>query len=149
MVAATKKESEAAASKTERLEVYMDGQCPLCRWMREKVERRDKFGRIDWKDYRDPETLSSTPFSFKELDEAMHVRRIADGRWSSGFKAWLEVMRVLPRWRYLAPVLSIWPFTALGRLFYRWLASRRYKLFGIPPPCDPEGVCTLHKDSGQ
>lgn len=128
------------------IEVYMDGQCPLCRWMREKVERRDKLARIDWKDYRDPETLSSTPYTFKELDEEMHARRIADGRWSAGFKAWLEVMRVLPRWRMIAPLLSIWPVTALGRLFYRWLAKRRYKLFGIPPPCDAEGVCALHKE---
>lgn len=117
--------------------------------MRERVERRDKRGRITWKDYRDPETLSSTPFTFKELDEEMHTRRKANGRWAAGFQGWLEVMRVLPRWRFLAPVLSIWPFTALGKLFYRWLASRRYKLFGIPPPCDPEGVCQLHKESGQ
>jgi len=136
-------------SQTKLIEVYMDGQCPLCRWLRERVERRDKFGRIEWKDYRDPETQGATPFTFKELDEEMHARRIRDGRWSAGFYAWLEVMRVLPRWRFLAPLLSIWPFTALGRLFYRWLAKRRYKLFGIPPPCDPEGVCTLHKDSGQ
>ena len=136
-------------SQEKLIEVYMDGQCPLCRWLREKVERRDRYSRIDWKDYRDPETLSTTPFTFKELDEEMHARRIANGRWSAGFKAWLEVMRVLPRWRIIVPLLSIWPFTALGKLFYRWLAKRRYKLFGIPPPCDPEGVCTLHKDSGQ
>ena len=117
--------------------------------MRERVERRDRSGRIRWMDYRDPDVQGGTPYTYQQLDEEMHARRIANGRWSAGFKAWLEVMRVLPRWRFLAPLLSIWPFTALGRLVYRWLARRRYKLFGIPPPCDPEGVCTLHKDSKQ
>ncbi|HYJ46710.1 MAG TPA: DUF393 domain-containing protein [Pyrinomonadaceae bacterium] len=136
-------------SQTEQLEVYLDGQCPLCRWMRERVERRDRSGRIRWMDYRDPDVLGKTPYTFKQLDEQMHARRIADGCWTAGFQAWLEVLRVLPRWRFLAPLLSVWPFTALGRLFYRWLAKRRYKLFGIPPPCDPEGVCTLHKESEQ
>ena len=131
-------------SQTAQLEVYMDGQCPLCRWLRERVERRDKHGRIDWKDYRDPEVLGRTPFTFQQLDAEMHARKIADGRWAAGFQAWLEVMKVLPRWRFLAPILSVWPFTALGRLFYRWLATRRYKLFGIPPPCDADGVCSLH-----
>ncbi len=136
-------------SGTAQLEVYTDGQCPLCRWMREKVERRDRFHHVKWLDYRDPEVQALTPYSFQEMDAEMHARRIVGGNWSAGYLAWLEVMRVLPRWRYLVPLLSIWPFTALGRLFYRWLATRRYKLFGVPPPCDANGVCSLHKGSGQ
>ena len=136
-------------SETAQLEVYTDGQCPLCLWMRERVERRDRFQRVRWLDYRDPQVQASTPYSFKELDAAMHARRISGGNWSAGYSAWLEVMRVLPRWRYLVPLLSIWPFTALGRLLYRLVATRRYKLFGAPPPCDANGVCSLHKNSGQ
>lgn len=136
-------------SQTTLLEVYTDGQCPLCRWMREKVERRDRFNRIEWMDYRDEGVRARTPYTFEEHDAEMHTRRLADGRWAAGFRAWLEVMRVLPRWRFLAPLLSVWPFTYMGRIFYRWLASRRYKLFGIPPPCDADGVCAIHKNSGQ
>lgn len=132
-------------SGAAQLEVYTDGQCPLCRWMREKVDRRDRFQRIKWLDYREPEVQASTPYSFQELDAEMHAREIAGGNWSAGYHAWLEVMRVLPRWHYLAPLLSIWPFTALGRLLYRAVATRRYKLFGAPPPCDASGVCALHK----
>ncbi|HJU53156.1 MAG TPA: DUF393 domain-containing protein [Pyrinomonadaceae bacterium] len=128
-----------------RLEVYTDGQCPLCRWMREKVERRDRFHRVVWKDFRDPAVQKSTPFTLKELDAEMHTRRLKDGRWAAGYYAWLEVMRVLPRWRFIAPLLSVWPITFFGRLVYRWVATRRYKLFGIPAPCDVNGVCELHK----
>jgi predicted DCC family thiol-disulfide oxidoreductase YuxK len=134
-------------SEAKLLEVYTDGECPLCRWMRGKVEPRDRHRRIEWLNYRDAEVRSRTPYTFEELDAEMHTRRKRDGRWASGYDAWLEVMRVLPRWRFLAPLLSIWPFTFLGRLFYRWLATRRYKLFGIPPPCDEGGVCALHKGS--
>lgn len=132
--------------ETARLEVYTDGQCPLCRWMRSKVEPRDRFHRIAWMDYRDPGIRGRTPYSFEELDAEMHARRIADGGWSAGFEAWLDVMRVLPRWCFVAPLLSLRPFTFLGRHFYRWLATRRYKLFGIPPPCDEGGLCALHKE---
>jgi predicted DCC family thiol-disulfide oxidoreductase YuxK len=117
--------------------------------MRSKVEPRDRFNRIEWMDYRDPEVQSRTPYTFEQLDKEMHARRIGDGGWSAGYGAWLDVMRVLPRWRIVAPLISIWPFTALGRLFYRQLASRRYQLFGVPPPCDADGVCSLHKESGQ
>jgi predicted DCC family thiol-disulfide oxidoreductase YuxK len=136
-------------SETAQLEVYTDGQCPLCRWMRAKVEPRDRLKRIEWLDYRDPEVRDRAPYTFEQLDAEMHARTKRDGRWSAGYGAWLDVMRQLPRWRFVAPLLSLWPFTSLGHLFYRWLAKRRYKLFGAPPPCDTNGFCSLHKESGQ
>jgi predicted DCC family thiol-disulfide oxidoreductase YuxK len=112
--------------------------------MRARVEPFDRHHRIKWLDYRDPEVLRrAAPYTFQELNEEMHART-PDGRWSGGYWAWVELLRVLPGWRWLAPVLSIWPFTKLGPIFYRLLAARRYKLFGVPPPCDPSGVCALH-----
>jgi predicted DCC family thiol-disulfide oxidoreductase YuxK len=137
--------SRTAMSQPARIEVYTDGECPLCQWMRSKVEPFDREQRIDWMNYRDPEVMRrAAPYTFQELNEEMHART-PDGRWSGGFQAWIEVLRVLPRWRWLAPLMSIWPFTSLGPIFYRWLAARRYKLFGVPPPCDADGVCSLHK----
>jgi predicted DCC family thiol-disulfide oxidoreductase YuxK len=133
-------------SEAANIEVYTDGECPLCKWMRAKVEPYDRHQRINWLNYREPEVLSrAAPYTFEELDKEMHVRT-PDGRWFGGFAAWTEVARVLPRWRWAAPILSIWPFTRLGPLFYNWLAKRRYKLFGVPPPCDASGVCALHKN---
>ncbi|OLE51754.1 MAG: hypothetical protein AUG51_21050 [Acidobacteria bacterium 13_1_20CM_3_53_8] len=133
-------------SSADRIEVYTDGQCPLCLWMREHVEPFDRKRRIEWLDYNSPENQErAKPHTLAELSEEMHVRTEA-GRWTSGYWAWLEVLRVLPVWRWLAPILSIWPFTFLGPRLYRWVARRRYTLFGIPPPCDASGVCKLHKN---
>lgn len=113
--------------------------------MRARVEPLDRDRRIEWLDYNEPQNQRrAAPHTRAALAEEMHVRR-TDGTWSKGFGGWLDVLRVLPRWRWLARVLARQPFTTLGPVFYRWLASRRYKLFGIPPPCDADGVCQLHK----
>lgn len=134
----------ADMSSSNRIEVYTDGQCPLCRWMRARVEPFDSKHRIEWLDYNSAENQErAKPHALEELSEKMHVRT-RDGRWSSGYEAWLEVLRVLPLWRWIVPVLSIWPFTAIGPHLYRWVATHRYTLFGIPPPCDANGVCKLH-----
>jgi predicted DCC family thiol-disulfide oxidoreductase YuxK len=131
-------------SELAHIEVFTDGQCPLCQWMRARVEPFDRRQRIHWLDYRDPEVQQrAAPYTLQELDAEMHART-PDGRWSAGYGAWIAIMRVLPGWRYFAPLLSIWPLTSLGALLYRWLARRRYKLFGVPPPCDASGVCALH-----
>ena len=133
---------------TTRIEVYTDGQCPLCRWSRERVEVFDRDGRIEWLDYNKPELLErAAPHTFQEMAAEMHVRR-TDGTWSKGFQGWIDVLKVLPRLRWLSRVLSIWPLTSVGPVFYRQLARRRYQIFGIPPPCDPDGICSLHKHQG-
>ena len=132
-------------SQASKIEVYTHGHCNLCRWMRARVEPLDHDRRIEWLDYNDPEILRrAAPHPREEMANEMHTRT-ADGQWAKGYFAWIEVIRVLPRWKWLAPILSLWPFTWLGAMFYRWLAARRYTLFGVPPPCDASGVCQLHK----
>jgi predicted DCC family thiol-disulfide oxidoreductase YuxK len=134
-----------ALRTANKIEVYTDGHCNLCRWMRARVAPLDRDQRIEWLDYNDPEILQrAAPHTGEQMAREMHART-ADGHWSKGYFAWIEVIRVLPRWKWLAPILSLWPFTTLGSIFYRWLAARRYTLFGVPPPCDASGVCQLHK----
>jgi len=133
-----------AINRSQKFEVYTDGQCNLCRWMREHVEPLDRNHRLEWLDYNDPEILKrAAPHAREQMAEEMHVRS-PEGLWSKGYFGWIEVIRVLPRWKWLAPMMSVWPFTKLGPGFYHWLASRRYTLFGVPPPCDASGVCKLH-----
>src|SRR5262249_23036177 len=116
---------QSAMSSTYKIEVYTDGQCNLCRWMHEHVEPLDRNHRLEWLDYNDAEILKrATPRMREEMAEEMHIR-LNDGRWHKGYFAWIEVIRVLPRWKWLAPIMSVWPFTKLGPAFYHWLASRR------------------------
>lgn len=127
------------------LEVYTDGQCPLCQWMRARIEPFDREQKLEWLDLNSPEALHrAAPHTHTELATEMYVRRKTDGAWAKGFFAWIEVLRVLPRLRWLGHVFARWPFTSIGPVFYRQLAKRRYQIFGIPPPCDETGVCQLH-----
>jgi predicted DCC family thiol-disulfide oxidoreductase YuxK len=134
-----------ALTRADKIEVYTDGQCNLCRWMRARVEPLDRNRRIEWLDYNDPEVLQrAAPRTREEMANEMHTHTV-NGGWSKGYFAWIEVIRVLPRWKWLVPIMSVWPFTKLGPVFYGWLAARRYTLFGVPPPCDAGGVCQLHR----
>ncbi len=90
-----------------KIEVYTDGHCNLCRWMRARVEPLDRDRRIEWLDYNDPEILQrAAPRTREEMADAMHAH-IADGRWAKGYFAWIELIRVLPCWKWLVPILSL------------------------------------------
>ena len=130
------------------LEVYTDGKCPLCQWVRAKVEPLDSLRQLRWFDYNDPSVEGrAAPELLSAMADEMHVRRLRDGRWFRGFEAWIEVLQALPGvWRLLSKTLGLWPFRRIGPALYRWIAHRRYKLFGVPPPCDSRAVCSLHRN---
>jgi predicted DCC family thiol-disulfide oxidoreductase YuxK len=46
-----------ALTQSSKIEVYTDGHCNLCRWMRARVDPLDRDRRIEWLDYNDPEIL--------------------------------------------------------------------------------------------
>ncbi len=122
-----------------KYEIVTDGACPFCQWTRARVEPFDTAGRLRWLDYNDPDVAGAAPFTRDELVSEMHVRA-PDGTWSSGFGAWLVVLRALPLLSWLGWLLETPLFRAAGPRMYRWIARNRYRWPGSPPPCST-GFC--------
>lgn len=130
-----------------KLRVYTDGACAFCWWARGFVEPYDSERRVEFRDFNQPEVASETPFTPEELAREMHVQT-PDGRWHSGFWGWVAILRVLPRRRWLARLVSFPPFRWIGPLVYRVLAANRYRMpawllriMGAPQPC--RGTCAI------
>lgn len=135
------------------LMVYTDGRCPFCQWSRQKVERYDSDAAVEFRDYNQPAAARETPYTDQELATEMHVRT-PDGKWWGGFAAWIQVLRALPRWRWLGRLLSYVPFCWIGPALYRLVARNRYRTpkfllrwMGAPPPCDDRGACAVPRAS--
>ena len=125
------------------LEIFTDGACPFCQWMRAKVEPYDTRGELRFRDYNDPATAAGTPYSYDELNREMHART-ADGAWHTGFFGWVAILKVLPRWRWLGALLGAPPLRWAGPSFYHLLAANRYRIPGVPRPCDAECRMSPH-----
>ena len=93
---------------TRRLVVYTDGSCPFCQWSRQQVERYDRQHLVEFRDYNDPAVARETPFADAQLATEMHVLT-PEQRWYGGYSAWLEVLKALPRWRWLGKLLGYVP----------------------------------------
>ena len=124
------------------IRVYHDGRGPFCRWSQRLIEKRDRDRRVEFRDYHI--SSSETAFTLQELGEAMHVET-PDGRWHVGFFGWIEILKALPRLRWLGRLLSIPPLRWLGPFAYRVIASNRYRIpgfvlrwLGAPPLCTTE-----------
>ncbi|MBE7219396.1 MAG: DUF393 domain-containing protein [Caulobacteraceae bacterium] len=120
---------------TPDLTVYHDGSCPLCRMEIGHYRRQPGAERIAFVDVSQP---GADPGPDLPRDEAMgrfHVR-LPTGELKSGGAAFVEIWRVLPRWRpaaMLAGLPGATPALDIGyRLFspFRPTLARLVSRFG-------------------
>ena len=130
-----------------KVTIFDDGRCAFCQWAQGVVERADTGHAVEFRDYNLPAHAAQAPFPLSDLAHAMHVQT-PDGRWHIGFRGWLAVLKVLPRWRWLGRLMGGVPLRWLGPLVYRVVAANRYRIpgfllrwMGAPPPCDE--TCAL------
>ena len=131
-----------SVASIKQLRIYDDGQCPFCQWAQQAITRWDRYHRLQFRDYHDPAVAAETPFTFQQLHQRMHVRTL-DGRWHVGFFGWTAILHALPRWRWLAAVMSAPPLGWIGPAVYAFIANHRYQTpawllrwLGAPPPCE-------------
>jgi predicted DCC family thiol-disulfide oxidoreductase YuxK len=108
---------------SRQLDVWMDGACGLCLKSREWCELRDHDRRLTFNDFRSARE-SDLPVSPQDLENSMWVRD-GEGNLLEGFAAWRRIMGELPRWRWLARLTSLPPFTLIGPALYRLVAANR------------------------
>ena len=115
-------------TRDRSLEVWYDGQCPVCRASRDWCTARDPEGRLVFRDLNTA-AEAELPVARREAESAMWVRG-DDGRLASGFDGWRCIMAELPGWRWLARAAGIPPLRWLGPPVYRLVAHARRVLPG-------------------
>jgi predicted DCC family thiol-disulfide oxidoreductase YuxK len=109
--------------ESRQLDVWIDGDCDLCLKSRAWCEVRDRDRRLTFNNFRSA-CENDLPVSRKDLEASMWVRD-RNGNLLEGFAAWRRIMGELPRWKWLARLASLPPFTLVGPALYRWIAANR------------------------
>ncbi|WP_349357448.1 DUF393 domain-containing protein [Stappia sp.] len=101
------------------LEVFHDGDCPVCRMEIRFYSRIDRDDAIRWTDIL---TLSDAQLPVgKTRDDLLgrfHVRD-PDGTWHVGVDAFARIWRALPGFRHAAWIFSVPGIRQLAQLGYR------------------------------
>ena len=117
---------ERSRNQRRTLDVWIDGECRVCRLSQRWCERRDPNRRVQFRDFRSVDD-ADLPVTRRDLDESMWVRD-ADGLLLSGFAAWQRIMAELPNWRWLAGLSVLPPMSWVGPTLYRLIARNRHRL---------------------
>ena len=88
------------------LTVYHDGSCPLCRREIGHYRRQAGSQQIDFVDISDPRAEPGPGVSREDAMGRFHVR-LPSGELLSGGAAFVEIWKVLPRWRPLARAAAL------------------------------------------
>lgn len=118
-------------TKTQQIEVYYDGGCPICRWEVDLYSRMDSGGQIRWTDI---EALTDGELPADKTREDLlgkfHVRETQDTQlWYIGVDAFARIWRALPGLRHAAFIfrLPIIRQAAMAsyRVFLKWQSWHR------------------------
>ena len=108
------------------LEIWLDGECAVCRSSRKFCETRDSDGRLRFQDFR-VTADGELPLDRNTHEESMWVRD-GNGTLLEGFAAWRRIMAELPGWRWLATLSGLPPARWIGPTIYRLVARFRFGL---------------------
>ncbi len=114
--------------RSRSLEVWYDGQCPLCRASRDWCMARDPEARLVFRDLTTA-AEAELPVLRAAAEASMWVRG-ADGTLAGGFEGWRRIMAELPGWRWLARLTGVAPIRWLAPPVYRLIARARRMLPG-------------------
>lgn len=108
------------------LEIWIDGQCALCRRSEQWCSSRDPLGRMVFVDLRVP-VNENPPGSPEAMVDAVHLR-LPNGAVITGFDAWRRILMELDGWRWLARLAGLPGIRKLGPAVYSFLARHRHRI---------------------
>ncbi|MFT6673924.1 MAG: putative DCC family thiol-disulfide oxidoreductase YuxK [Sulfitobacter sp.] len=119
---------------TDHTRVLYNGACPVCR--REighyETASQQAARRISYDDLNDPVTLAEWGIDADRAARRLHLRK--NGRTYAGIPAFIELWRAIPRYHWLARLISlpvIYPCAVLAydhvlaALIYKWHLRRQ------------------------
>jgi len=116
------------ASSRQKAVLIYDAACPLCSAAAEWVERRAAPDAIELLPCASIDRAARYPdIAEAACMQAVHVA-LADGSVHAGEAALPHVLRVMPRWRWLAWVFALPGMSVATPFAYRWVARHRYAL---------------------
>jgi predicted DCC family thiol-disulfide oxidoreductase YuxK len=118
------------------VEVFYDGDCPLCMREIRMLVRKDKAARIEFTDIAAPTfDAASHGKTYDQLMQRIHGR-VADGSWIEGVEVFRQLYAAIG-WRRVVAITRIPGISHLLALGYRLFAANRLRLTGRR--CDKNG----------
>jgi ubiquinone biosynthesis monooxygenase Coq7 len=102
----------------DKLTVFFDGGCPVCRAEIKTYQKADVHQQVSWVDISQCADSELGPqLNRSDALARLHVRQ-SDGRLVSGARAFVQIWSALPRWRWLSMTARIPGLIHLMELAY-------------------------------
>lgn len=107
------------------IKVFYDGKCGLCRREIGHYQKIASPNDFDWIDItEDKDELAKAGLAFDIALRRMHAQD-HEGRFYKGVDAFILIWRYLPRWKYMAPLISLPVIKQIADFAYNHFADWR------------------------
>lgn len=125
------------------VEVFYDGDCPLCMREIRMLQRKDRAAKIQFTDIAahdfDASRYGRTHAAFMERIHG----RLPDGTWIEGVEVFRQLYAAVG-FRVLVAISRLPVISHVLRLCYKLFAANRLRLTGR---CEPDGTCAVPRSN--
>ncbi|MNZ94234.1 hypothetical protein D3C78_1133360 [compost metagenome] len=110
---------------SQRIVVFFDGWCPMCRGIVTKIATMDYFRLITCISFRDDSVIAKYSLNPEDIQLRMHSTKLSRVSLKAGIHSVLQIScRLLPLWP-LVPMIYFFKVIGLGQYMYDFIAKRR------------------------
>lgn len=131
--------SQSVLLPGKSVEVFFDGDCPLCMREIRMLQRKDHEGRIQFTDIASPQFEAHRYGRTQQDFMARIAGRLPDGTWIDGVEVFRQLYGAIG-WRKVVAVTRVPGISHLLTLAYALFAKHRLRLTGR---CQPDGACQV------
>lgn len=110
---------------SQRILVFYDGWCPMCRGVVSRIAAMDYFRLITCVSFRDDAVITEYSLVPEEVQLRMHSTKITSMKMKQGIHSVFQICcRLLPLWPFV-PLIHLFKIIGLGQFLYDLIAKRR------------------------
>jgi predicted DCC family thiol-disulfide oxidoreductase YuxK len=125
-----------------KLLVFYDGWCPLCKRSKKAIKKADWLERIEMISFRDEGVVQRYRLEDKGVEERIYSIDCQTDRRFQGIETIVQIAKRTPPYWLFVPVIYVSFKIGMGQKVYDFIAKRR-KLVPVGQ-CDENG-CPVHK----
>lgn len=120
-----KRMGDSKILQPQKIVVFYDGWCPLCRKTIIMWGRLDTFGLLVFKSFRESEVIEEYKLDKNKVENRMHSIKVSNRRVVEGMDSFIQITKRIPLlWLFLIPMIVV-NLIGLGQWSYDLIAKKR------------------------
>ncbi|UOQ42605.1 DUF393 domain-containing protein [Halobacillus salinarum] len=126
--------------RNQKVIIFYDGWCPLCKNAKANLEKVDTFQLLEFENFREKSVMETYSLDQQKLEKRIQSKRINSRKHKEGISSLIQITKRTPLLWGMTLLMSAAKIIGIGDRIYDYVAQKRSI---VPTGHCKDGVCPL------